>query len=51
MYTIDSHYYVKEFPNIDELIDDVLLSGMDPNYEIIYNGKHTGEFLIDLIQK
>ena len=50
MYTIDSCYYAKEFPTLDKLIDDILLSGMDPNYEIIYNGKHTGEFIIDHIQ-
>ena len=32
-----------------ELIDDVMMSGMDPNYEITRNGKCTGEMVIDLI--
>jgi hypothetical protein len=32
------------------LLDDVVSSGMDPNYEITRNGKGTGERAIDLIQ-
>ena len=34
---------------IDELIDDVMLSGMDPNYEITFNGQATGEQVSDLL--
>jgi|LakMenE01Jun11ns_1017448.scaffolds.fasta_scaffold7775738_2 hypothetical protein len=49
-YTLDAGYYDKSFKTIDELIDDVMSSGMDPNYEILFNGKGTGEMAIDLIQ-
>lgn len=50
MYSLDCNYYKKEFNTMDELINDVMMSGMDPNYEITRNGKKTGEQLIDLIQ-
>lgn len=50
MYSLDCDYYYKEFNTINELIEDVLMSGMDPNYEITKNGKKTGEYMIDLIQ-
>ena len=50
MYSLNCDYYDKSFKSIDELIDDVLLSGMDPNYEITRDGKVVGgEMLIDLI--
>ena len=50
MYGLDCNYYEKLFSTIDELIADVIQSGMDPNYEILRNGKPTGEMAIDLIQ-
>ena len=50
MYSLDCSYYTREFRTIDELIEDVMVSGMDPNYEITLNGKPTGELAIDLIQ-
>ena len=50
MYSLKCSYYDKSFRSIEELIDDVISSGMDPNYEITYNGKGTGEELISLIQ-
>ena len=49
MYSLDCNYYKKKFNTIKELIDDVIISGMDPNYEITRNGKSTGEMLADLI--
>lgn len=49
MYGLNCSYYSKTFPTINELIDDVIDSGMDPNYEITYNGKGTGELVIHLI--
>jgi hypothetical protein len=49
MYSIDCSYYQFEFNTIDELILDVELSGMDPNYEITFNGEPTGEKVIDLM--
>jgi hypothetical protein len=50
MYGLDCNYYEKLFSTIDELIADVIQSGMDPNYEILRNGEPTGEMAIDLIQ-
>jgi hypothetical protein len=50
MYSLKCSYYKKEFSSIDELINDVTLSGMDPNYEITFNGRGTGEIVADLIQ-
>ena len=49
MYSLDCNYYSKEFSTIDALIDSIMTSGMDPNYEITFNGKPTGEFAIDHI--
>ena len=50
MYSLDCSYYTKTFLSIGELIEDVISSGMDPNYEITRDGKKTGELAIDLIQ-
>jgi hypothetical protein len=50
MYSLDCEYYTKEFLSIDALLTDIAISGMDPNYEITYNGKPTGELAIDLLQ-
>ena len=50
MYSLDCDYFRKEFYSIDELVDNIVASGMDPNYEITHNGKGTGEMAIDLIQ-
>jgi len=50
MYSLNCSYYEKEFSTIDELLEDVVSSGMDPNYEITRAGKPTGELAIDLIQ-
>jgi hypothetical protein len=49
MYSLDVGYYTKEFNSIDELLDDVILSGMDPNCEITQDGVGIGENAIDLI--
>jgi hypothetical protein len=49
MYTLDCSYYNKSFGSLSDLIEDVIDSGMDPNYEIIKNGSKTGEILSDLI--
>jgi hypothetical protein len=49
MYSLDCDYYTKEFSTIDELLGDIILTGMDPNYEITHNGRPTGETAIDLI--
>tara|TARA_R110002153_G_scaffold159912_2_gene312202 strand:- start:22 stop:252 length:231 start_codon:yes stop_codon:yes gene_type:complete len=48
-YTINCNYYNKSFLSISDLITDISISGQDPNYEIIKNGKKTGEQIIDLL--
>lgn len=50
MYSLKCDYYEKEFPTLEALLDDIVLSGMDPNYEITRDGRPTGELAIDLIQ-
>jgi len=49
MYSLKCSYYKKEFNTMNELINDVMISGMDPNYEITRDGKGIGEMAIDLI--
>ena len=49
MYSLKCKYYKKEFNTIDELVDDVMYSGMDPNYEITFNGEGTGEQAAELL--
>jgi len=49
MYSLNCNYYNDSFTTIEALIQHVLSSGMDPNYEITKNGRPTGELLIDLI--
>ena len=50
MYSLDCSYFKKEFSSIDELINSIYGSGMDPNYEITFNGKGTGEMLVDFLE-
>ena len=49
MYSLDCSYYSKTFDSVDDLVNDVITSGMDPNYEITRNGIPTGEEIIELI--
>ena len=49
MYSLDCSYFKHIFVSIDSLVDYVIENGMDPNYEIICNGKNTGERVIDYI--
>ena len=49
MYSLDCNYYSKTFDSVDDLVNDVITSGMDPNYEITRNGIPTGEEVIELI--
>jgi len=49
MYSLNCSYYTAEFKTLGDLIAHILISGMDPNYEITYNGKPTGEMAVDLI--
>ena len=49
MWTLDCSYYRKSFSSLNELLDDILASGMDPNYEILRDGKRTNETAWDHI--
>jgi hypothetical protein len=50
MYTLDCAYYTKSFSSLNELLDDILNSGMDPNYQIIKNNIPMGETAWDLLE-
>jgi len=49
MYSLNCDYYQAEFNTIGELILHVMVSGMDPSYEITKNGKGIGEQAIEYI--
>ena len=49
MYSLDCSYYKKSFAALNELITDVIQSGMDPNYEITKNSIGIGEYASDMI--
>ena len=49
MYSLDCKYYSKEFKSINELISDIISSGMDPDYYITKNGVSTREKASDYI--
>ena len=40
-YSLNCKYYTRQFPTVDELLNDILTSGQDPNYEILKNGRST----------
>ena len=49
MYSLKCNYYSKKFNSINELVDDIVVSGMDPNYSITKYDKDIGEQAIDFI--
>jgi hypothetical protein len=49
MYSIKCPYYKKKFNTINELVEDIIKCGMDPNYEITKDNKKTGDNVIDFI--
>ena len=49
MFSLACEYYSKEFNTVGELVDDVISSGMDPNYYITKNGVNIGEMVSDYI--
>ena len=49
MYSLDCKYYRAEFKSIGDLIAHIVISGMDPDYEIMLNGKGIGQNAIDLL--
>ena len=50
MFSLNCSYYTKFFPTVEELLEDIIATGMDPNYEITNNTIPTGVMAIDLIQ-
>ena len=40
-YSLNCKYYTRQFPNLEDLLSDILDSGQDPNYEILKNGRST----------
>lgn len=50
MFTLDCSYYTKTFATLSEFINDIIRSGQDPNYQIIYQGEKTGVTAWELIQ-
>jgi hypothetical protein len=50
MYSLKCSYYTKQFSTLEELLKDIVNSGMDPNYVITKDGKSIGSEAIDLIQ-
>lgn len=50
MYGLKCGYYKKKFATLEALLQDIISSGMDPNYLITRDGKSTGEYASDLIQ-
>lgn len=50
MYSLDSINYTKEFENRQDLLDDIIESGSDPNYEVTKDGVPQGETAWDLIE-
>jgi hypothetical protein len=50
MYSLDCSYYTKSFTTLNELIEDITISGMDPNYEITLDGEGIGEEAIDFLE-
>jgi len=49
MYSLDCLYYDREFNLLIDLINDVISTGMDPNYEITLDGQGTGELLFEVM--
>jgi len=49
MYSLDCKYYEAEFDTLQELIDNIIESGMDPNYEVTQNGVGIGEDAFDFM--
>jgi hypothetical protein len=49
MYSLDCSYYTVEFNTLEELIEAVMLGGMDPSYEVTFNGVGIGENIGDYL--
>ena len=49
MYSLKCSYFTAEFKSLNDLIAHIMISGMDPNFEITFNGEGIGENAIDYI--
>lgn len=49
MFSLDCPNYKKAFQSIEDLLEDILNSGMDPNYNITMDGELTGDIAYYLI--
>jgi hypothetical protein len=49
MYSLDCSYFDKKYNSVNDLVNDVIASGMDPNYEITYKGLGTGQECVHYI--
>ena len=49
MYSLNCEYFNEEFKSVNDLLDHIFQTGMDPNYEITKNGKPMGEKASDYI--
>jgi len=49
MFSLDCSYYKGQFTSLSELLEDVIRTGMDPEFEITRNGTGTGERAIDYL--
>jgi hypothetical protein len=49
MYSLNCSYYGDEFTTLGDLIAHIMISGMDPNYEITKDGVGIGEEAINYI--
>jgi hypothetical protein len=50
MYSLNCVYFDQEFDTLADLLDYIVSSGQDPDYEITRGGRGTGEMAIDLLQ-
>ncbi len=49
IYTLKCDYYKRSFDSVMELIRDIEVSGMDPAYEILKDGRPTGEYAAEYL--
>ena len=49
MYSLDCDYYKKKFETLEELIGDVIISGMDHHKEVTEDGIGICELALDFL--
>lgn len=50
MYSLKCSYYKKSFATLEELLEDIAATGMDPNYFVTRDGRSIGERAFDLME-